>query len=133
MSKEITLDVSANHSDSSRVISCSCWAPAFYVTSLSVDLRFTCTLDSLLCGSFMIPRPGAVFKMGCSIKSGGEVWIFGGFTEQIPCDMIFVLGGSWEPSFLRQDGRMLSVDTYKQFVHYFTQKQLTNKKLCGIL
>jgi hypothetical protein len=35
--------------------------------------------------------------------------------------------------FLRPEGAMVSVDTYKQFVHYFTQKQLTNKKLCGIL
>ena len=29
LKQEITLDLSANHSNGSRVISCSCWVPSF--------------------------------------------------------------------------------------------------------
>jgi hypothetical protein len=71
--------------------------------------------------------------MGCSIKTGRGVWMFGEFTGEATCDMIFLLGGSWEPPFLCPERRDVSVDTYKQIVHYFTQKELTIEKVCGIL
>ena len=63
------------------------------VTSLSVVLRFTCTLDSLLCGSFMIPMLRPFCKMGTSIKRRGKVWISGEFTRNKRCDMIYMLSG----------------------------------------
>ena len=77
-SKEITPDGSANHSDSSRVISCSCWAPAFYVTSSFYRLVYigglTSTLDSLLFCIFILHPDPDFFKMGCSIKSITKSW-----------------------------------------------------------
>ena len=65
------------------------------VTSLSVVLRFTCTLESLLCGSFMIPTVRPFCKMGTSIKRREKVWISGEFTENKRCDMMFMLGRLW--------------------------------------
>ena len=66
---------------------------SIFVTSLSVVLRFTCTLVSLLCGSFMIPTVRPFCKMGTSIKRRRKLWISGEFTENKRCDIMFMLGG----------------------------------------
>jgi hypothetical protein len=71
--------------------------------------------------------------MGCSIKRDRKVWRFSGFTEAHRYDMIIMLSGSQEPLFFASGGGGNSVDTYKQIIHYFTQKQLTKQKVCGIL
>ena len=96
-SKEITPDGPANHSDSSRVISCSCWAPAFYVTSSFYRLVYigglTSTLDSLLFCIFILHPTLPFCKMGSSIKESPKVWRNSGFTDDLGCDMMVMLGG----------------------------------------